>query len=87
MDDNDLLSPRPLVGLFDPKLDGIAPPQPIGVHPVAEVVHMDEDVRLPIITTDETIPLLMIEPLDIPCYSIRHFTHSPYLINLPEYTV
>jgi hypothetical protein len=87
MDDDDFLSPRPLIGFLDPELDGVPPPQPIGVHSVAEIVHMHEDVRLPIIASDETISLLMIEPLDIPCYSIRHFAPSPYSIRLFEYAI
>jgi hypothetical protein len=61
-----LLGSGPFVSLLDPELDGVATPEPIGVHPVAKVIHMHEDVRLAIIASDETVPLLMIEPLDIP---------------------
>ncbi len=86
MNDDNLLSSGSFVSLLDSKLNGVASSQPIGIHPIAEVIHMHEDVRPPIITSNETISLLMIEPLDITCYSIRHFTPSPYLINLLGYS-
>jgi hypothetical protein len=77
VNDDDLLGSGAFVSLLDPELNRITPPQPIGVHSVSEVVHMYENVRLPVVAPNETVPLLVIEPLDIPCYSIRHFTSSP----------
>jgi hypothetical protein len=79
---HNLLGSGPFVSRLDRELDSVASPQPIGIHPVAEVVHMYEHIRPPIITSDKTVPLLMIEPLDVPCYSIRHFASSPYLIRI-----
>jgi hypothetical protein len=38
---------------------------------------MYENVRFPVVASNETVPLLMIEPLDVSCYSIRHFASSP----------
>jgi hypothetical protein len=63
---HDFLRSGTFVRLLDRELHVVASSQPVGIHSVAEVVHMNEDIRLPIIASDETIPFLMIEPLDIP---------------------
>jgi hypothetical protein len=62
---HNLLGSGPLVSLLDPELNIVAPPQPIGIHAVAEVIHVHEDVGLPVITSNEPISFLMIEPLDV----------------------
>jgi hypothetical protein len=69
-----------LVCIVDSKLNVVAAPQPIRVHAVPKVVHMHEDVWLAIVASDETVSLLVIEPLDVPGNSIRHFANSPYLM-------
>jgi hypothetical protein len=63
--DHNLLGSRPFVSLLDSELNIVASSEPIGIHPVTEVIHVHEDVRLPIVTSDETVSLLMIEPLDV----------------------
>jgi hypothetical protein len=63
---HNLLGSRPFVSHLDPELNVVASSQPVGIHSVAEVVHVNEHIRLPIIASDETIPFLMIEPLDVP---------------------
>jgi hypothetical protein len=62
---HDFLGPRSFVRLVDPELNVVAAPQPIRVHAVAKVIHVHEDIWLAIVATDETVSLLVIEPLDV----------------------
>jgi hypothetical protein len=66
----------PFFGFFYVKLDGVASSQPIGIGSVAEVIHVYEDIGVSVIASDEAISFLMVEPLDVSCYSITHFYSS-----------